>query len=441
MRARTIAILLASALAEAALIVPAVLLVPSPLREFNDGMALGVAWLLIAAIGITRRALAARDADLRAQRVGMGGWLVGMMVLCLGWMWWSARLGAELDRETLLLQFIAALLIWWRGITLGASDLLPEDARLRLQLGLLMFTVVAFASIFDKQGYLLRFIVPFLFGALFALPLSHLQMVSQSEIGRTLKMDRQWWQSIAIAAAAPVVLGVVISSMVTGDVIASGLGLLIAVIMLPFILIAALLAELLANLLRVNGGGGQLGGLLLNLQLLQQQQRNEPPPAASAPLPPIVGYLAVFGVIVGAIVLVILLMDRRRREHGPHYGEDTQSLNPLETPDPMNEAMQSMLNTLNLRRWLAALTIRRIYVRMSHEAGKRGFRRQAAQTPLDYLPQVQLAFPNTSSESRLITDAYIAAHYGEVPDTDAALREIKEAWERMRESGKLKVQH
>ena len=70
MRARTIAILLASALAEAALIVPAVLLIPSPLREFNDGMALGVAWLLIAAIAMSGSSILVVTNSMRLLRGG-----------------------------------------------------------------------------------------------------------------------------------------------------------------------------------------------------------------------------------------------------------------------------------------------------------------------------------------------------------------------------------
>ena len=99
------------------------------------------------------------------------------------------------------------------------------------------------------------------------------------------------------------------------------------------------------------------------------------------------------------------------------------------------------MNTFNLRRWLASMTIRRICARMSHEAAKRGFARSLHQTPIDYLSQLRQAFPQTAGETRLITDAYIAAHYGQVPDTDAALQEIRQAWERVRtENGKFKIQ-
>ena len=438
---RTLAILIASALAEAALILPGLLLVPTPLRELNDGLALGVAWLLIGAIALTRRLLGARDADWRSQRLGMGAWLMGMLVLCLVWMWWSARLGAELDRETLLLQLVAALLIWWRGLTLGGSDLSPDDARLRLQLGLLLFVLVALFTVFGGSTYLLGFIVPFLFGALFALPLSHLQYVAQSELGRAITMNRQWWRNIFMAAAAPVLLGMLMAGLVSGDAITFGMRLLLGLLLLPIFVLAAIFAEILAWLLRLFGMRPlSLSGLNLNFGQLQPSVQDQTALATSTPLPPIFGYIAVFAIIIGAIVAGLLLMDRRRRENALAYSEATQSLNPLNSPDPLQDAARALMNTFNLRRWLASMTIRRIYARMSHEAAKRGFARSLHQTPIDYLSQLRQAFPQTAGETRLITDAYIAAHYGQVPDTDAALQEIKQAWERVRtENGKFKI--
>lgn len=436
MRSRIFAILLASALAEASLILPVILLVPTPLRELNDELALAVAWLLVFAIALTRRLLGQRDADWRAQRIGMGAWLIGMLVLCIGWLWWSARLGAALDRETMVLQLIAALLIWWRGSTLGGSDLLPDDARLRLQLGLLLFTVVALFTVFSNSGYLLGFIVPFLFGALFAMPLSHLQHVAQSESGHAVPMDWAWWRTLGAASAVPVLVGMLLASLVSGDVMVFGLRLLIGLILLPVLLLAALLAELLTWLLRTLGiRSTGLSGLNFNMGQLQPGlPNNDPATVAGAPLPPIFGYIAVFAIIIGAVILVLLLMDRRRRETALAYNELSQSLNPLAPPDPLQDAAKALFNTLNLRRWLAALTIRRIYARMGHQASKNGFARSPHQTPSDYLTQLQKAFPNTPNEARLITDAYIAAHYGEVPDTDAALQEIKQAWERVKSS-------
>jgi hypothetical protein len=110
--------------------------------------------------------------------------------------------------------------------------------------------------------------------------------------------------------------------------------------------------------------------------------------------------------------------------------DNLQDLGPEEVPPPTIDA--AILNTFDLRRWLASVTIRRIYARMSREAGKRGFARKPAQTPNDYAPFLSQAFPGVDAELRIITDAYIAAHYGEVPDTDEALNIIRQSWERVR---------
>jgi len=78
------------------------------------------------------------------------------------------------------------------------------------------------------------------------------------------------------------------------------------------------------------------------------------------------------------------------------------------------------------------MTIRRLYARATHEAARRGKHRSAAQTPYDFLPTLQSAFPTAESDARVITEAYVAAHYGEVPDSQQALDALKQAWERMR---------
>ena len=141
---------------------------------------------------------------------------------------------------------------------------------------------------------------------------------------------------------------------------------------------------------------------------------------------------------LGAIIAILIWLTGRARRDAAHVRADSdnlQDLGPAEPP-PQDATESSFWRTFNLRRWLAVLTIRRISARMSHEAGKRGFKRLAAQTPYDYLPRLSDAFPGAEADTRAITNAYIAAHYGEVPDTDEALAQIRMAWERVRATPK-----
>ena len=85
-----------------------------------------------------------------------------------------------------------------------------------------------------------------------------------------------------------------------------------------------------------------------------------------------------------------------------------------------------------LSKLFAAATIRLIYARLTAEAAQRGERRAPAQTPLEFLPGLGRAFPGADEDARRVTDAYINAHYGEVPDTLDKLRAIQAAWARMR---------
>jgi hypothetical protein len=44
------------------------------------------------------------------------------------------------------------------------------------------------------------------------------------------------------------------------------------------------------------------------------------------------------------------------------------------------------------------------------------------------------AFPGGEVQVELITEAYVAVHYGDVPETGAELQEIRACWGRLREA-------
>ena len=84
------------------------------------------------------------------------------------------------------------------------------------------------------------------------------------------------------------------------------------------------------------------------------------------------------------------------------------------------------------RRFYAALSVRHIYANVQRLAAERGHPRQKAQTPNDYLPELLLAFPTAEEALRLITDAYNAFEYGQVPVDEAELAQLRAAWETVR---------
>ena len=80
-------------------------------------------------------------------------------------------------------------------------------------------------------------------------------------------------------------------------------------------------------------------------------------------------------------------------------------------------------------RLFAALTIRRIYAHVGALAADRGYPRLSYQTPYEYLPALERAFPGSREEVARITEAYVAAHYGEVPERPQDLAAVEAAWE------------
>jgi hypothetical protein len=96
-------------------------------------------------------------------------------------------------------------------------------------------------------------------------------------------------------------------------------------------------------------------------------------------------------------------------------------------------AVLGLLGRSGLRGLFAALTIRRIYAQMTRLAAEQGYPRTASETPFEYEATARRAFPDVGAEVRAITRAYVAAHYGQVPDSEAELQEIRACWERLSE--------
>ena len=87
-----------------------------------------------------------------------------------------------------------------------------------------------------------------------------------------------------------------------------------------------------------------------------------------------------------------------------------------------------------LGRVFVAQTIRRIYAELGLLAQAKGRPRLPHQTPYEYLAALREIFPTCSDDVALITEAYVAVHYGELPERPAALATVRKALQRIREA-------
>jgi hypothetical protein len=115
--------------------------------------------------------------------------------------------------------------------------------------------------------------------------------------------------------------------------------------------------------------------------------------------------------------------------------------------DRAAEVIQEGLGRLNpklpgwdrLQRRLATHSIRRVYAATVALAAERGYARPRTHTPFEHLWALRKAFPGCEREVERITEAYVASHYGQVPDTREGLDEIQAAWARVRQTASTTV--
>jgi hypothetical protein len=133
------------------------------------------------------------------------------------------------------------------------------------------------------------------------------------------------------------------------------------------------------------------------------------------------------------VLLISLAFSRLIRFLRPLSESDTELVNPLDSlSGPRPGFGRRLLNRLGfLQRWQTAASIRRIYQDMCSLAGSSGFPRLESETPYEYLATLKDAWPENTADTILITEAYNRVRYGEIPETEIELDEIKAAWKQL----------
>ncbi len=433
MNARRVTLAMLFTLTEASFVAPVLAALPTPLQPLNHIVTLGLTWLMLSAIMGVNRALAARETGLVLQRAVLALWLTGLMVAFMFLK--VAREGsAAISALTIVIQFTAATLVWWRGRVLGECELMPLEAQARLRNGLVLFSSFVIVTLLVPAYDWLTFLLPFLCSGLLALPLSYLERVEQTDVGRHVPMTRRWWRWVLLSAGLAVLAALGVMAIFTPDILSRALMLFVTAIVLP---LAFLLGLFLDFFLRIIGSlfnrPESTPVTMPNLNALRPPLAEQTTTAASSL---VISNGVIFAIVLVALFTMMLIMvyTTARVRHQPVIlrgdtdEEDTHERDDAELPP----AQKPPADTLGWRQWLAGITIRRVYARMIREAAKRGYTRQPAQTPYNYIPSLFSAFPGVDADVRLITDAYVAAHYGQAPDTNEELVLIRAAWERVR---------
>jgi hypothetical protein len=136
-------------------------------------------------------------------------------------------------------------------------------------------------------------------------------------------------------------------------------------------------------------------------------------------------------IMLAIVLLVSLALGRMVRRLRRTTGDQVQSRGLLidATQYGSSGIRQRVFNRFALfRRWRTAASIRQLYRQMSIMAGDHGYPRSQSETPYEYLQTLYQAWPEDTDKVNRITEAYVRAHYGELPDDPSELGELAEAW-------------
>ena len=422
-------------------------------------------WLFLAATLL--RLLDNLDLPLRRQQAILLAF--GLLAILAGIRWelyrgggllsvaWVGRLFRDMAAYELaippqLALFLAGLFIWWRGLRLGQDTLVSMAVGRRFRAGIVMLMFYLIVSALSTGEVPALLLPAYFFFGLVAIALARIIELGEIRGGVRAPFTGSWLGILAGSALSAVALGLLAASLLSVERLQTWLdrlrplleplrNVLFALIGL-FFYIAAVAGGWLAQLLRrLLGEPEAEEGTLPDLSgledLAEQLEALETGSWVKLGRDAMLVFL-----LVAAILLVFLAVQRRRQRRARQRDVLRES---VWSSDDLLDDLAGLLRGgwQRLRdgaaQGLAILrgerypldSVRRIYASLNRLAEERGHPRREAETPYEYQGDLDAAWPEHAEEIQQLTEAYVRAHYGGRADTDEALAQARQAWERL----------
>ena len=391
--------------------------------------------------------------------------LAGSELRAVDWLLMPFRDVSDVSRRVPLswLTIVLLIYLWARAIHLANRSLSTEPVGFSFRSGVLMLVVVAFVvqtfTSLDASG----FVMAYFFFALVAVAMARIDEISRLPNSTPVPFSGFWIGSTVGAVALLVALGAALALFLTGgglEHLLRWLAPVLRVVEAIIVFVGTLLVLFLEWLfglfsLDLTNLGGQLRDALAQLDLTLEPPVVPPPEGESQAwliLSRALQMLFTVVLPVAAVSLILLLTWRRVRRNGDDDRSE-ESRESLLSSGAVADSLQGMLRDGLQRlgelaglarrfgpgaRFLAAISIRRIYGNMVRLATEAGYPRSKTQTPYEYLASLRQAFPSSEADATIITEAYVNAHYGQVPDSQEELQRIRDCWERIRSTGRAR---
>jgi hypothetical protein len=378
--------------------------------------------------------------------------------------WWVILLrslkGTDAFQPAGWVAAIGLVYLWARGIHLAHRSLSLQSVGFSFRSGVVLLIVGSLALHFLTDLDASGFVIPYFSFSLVAVALARIEEVSQMPNSSRTGFAGLWIGSTLAAVGLLVVLGSGLALFFHGgglqqviDWVWPAVWVLVLIVVGIGVLLLAIVEYVLGLFsldIRLIGEGlrqalQQLGNALARLRI------DLPPGGDSGVSPPVLTMTRValfIGVPLALVVLVLLLTWYRQRlaERGSWDESRESTFRPGTLGRSLRAALEDGLNRLGElaglvgrfgvgSRFLAAISVRRIYANVVRLATDAGYPRVRSQTPYEYLGTLRQALPDFQDEVLAITEAYVAAHYGQVPDSREALQQLRDCWQRIQAEG------
>lgn len=354
---------------------------------------------------------------------------------------------------------IFVLLAFWRGLAIAQENIGPSFVMDHFWIGIVMYVIFVFLITIATGETPGDFFFIFLFSSLIAMISSRMAVIGKLRGGRESIFNRYWFFGMLAAAVFVVGIAYLVSyalgnhfSWITSIFVGffSLLLILVWMILNPVLsLVDALLSKLAQDFNGFPAVGQTVDGLS---NFLRNSSKLITDHFAASKLG---AFLAQWAPIIKSVVLIIIILvalaaliswmaiklwgDRERRYQGEEERINLRSENIFRLiRDLLSEGLTNAISSLqqladfNHRQKLrAAARIRQVYADLMDLCASLGHPRREAETPLEFLPELNQLFPGLQPEIQAITEAYNGVRYGQLPESRREVETIEIAWNKI----------
>ncbi len=359
-----------------------------------------------------------------------------------------------------LVVFLSGLFLWWRGVVLAQGELDVQRVGLAFRAGIVSFLWISLVSMVVWAPQLYQVPLLYFSASLATLGVAQAEDSMRSRFSLHSPFAASWVGVIVVVVAAFALFGSVATGLLSlrsfaalGNVLRP-IGALIRPLLEPLgAAVAGLLELLLTWLIRAFSSlfpsGGE--GLLPAEGLGGMWEPSETASVATrwATVLRLAGSLLPWLCLVFVLLLIAVEAIRLRREsqeatqvsRAEAWGHER-----VESPsDALTRGLRSLLDEMRAR--LASFrdgeysleSIRRTYASLVRLASSYGYPRQCAETPYEYMDTLNVAFPDSTEEISLITEAYVRTRYGERVFSQHYVNSVGQAWLRLHDRAQVEL--